>query len=485
MTSWIEGFAEANPWPAVLAAVVVALAGLALLARGSRAAVKGFKARRYAQGRLTVAQMVSVVGALGATGVGANTAWRFAGEHLDITNVYERAGLFLVGEVMLFGLALMARQNLHNPTMNRTGLPGTLVWVLSGFLAVPAISESDSFAGAAWRIVLGPLGAALLWHLAMGIELRQSGDEDAVNQGVGAKILRRVQQQILSWLGVAEQDVTAEELSRERARKRAAELVDRIGSLSEKKRKGRQGRRLNSKLRMALRHAGVAGNPEYKQLLLEDLAVSAHAPALVSLEHTSPWDDVQALPATQAPALPALEAGEMERLFSALRAHAADQANEHPLPASEIDVDEELKQLTSGTPKEDGPDDDGGPEGPGGGAPAPQGADDSDAVLNATVWAQQKATESEFEPEPVLSQDDPERARHIEALKDPELATNAAAIRYAVQETGSSVAGQLVRWLAEHGREGVNEGQAYKVAKKYFDDQRTTNIRPLRPTTGA
>jgi hypothetical protein len=318
----------------------------------------------------------------------------------------------------------------------------------------------------------------------MGIELRQSGEEDAVNQGVGAKILRRVQQQILSWLGVAEQDVTAEEISRERARKRAAELVDRIGGLDEKKRTNRKGRKLNSKLRMALRQAGVAGNPEYKRLLLEDLAVSAHAPALVALEHDSPWDDVQALTAPQIPALPALEAGEIERLLGALRTHSADQASEHPLPASEIDVDEELKQLTSGT-KKDGPDDDGGPQGPGGGAPAPQGADDSDAVLNATVWAQDAVTKPELEPEPVLTQEDLERAGHIEALKSPELATNADAIRYAVKATGSSVAGQLVRWLSEHGREGVNEGQAYRVAKKYFEDQRKTNVRSLRPTTGA
>ncbi|MET9956288.1 hypothetical protein ABZ135_32740 [Streptomyces sp. NPDC006339] len=469
MTSWIEGFAEANPWPAALAAVVVALVGLGLLARGGRAGARAFRARRYSQGRLTVAQMVSVVGALGATGVGANTAWRFAGEHLHITNVVERAALFLVGEVMLFGLALMARQNLHNPSMRRTGLPGTLVWVLSGFLAVPAISESDSFAGAAWRIVLGPLGAALLWHLAMGIELRQSGEEDAENNGVGAKILRRVQQQILSWLGIADHDVTAEDIYRERARSKAADLVDRLRNLDEKKSRGRKGRKLRAQLRTTLRKAGVAGSQERKQLLLEDLAVSAHAPALVDLEHASPWEEVLEL--ATVPAVPALEAG-------------------HPLPASKTDADEEeWKQLLEAAAAtngqgEDGPDDDhDGPKGPGG-APLPeQKGDDSEAVLNATVWAPEAAPESE--PEPVLTEAEIARARHIEALKGEDLKTNADAIRYAIQETGTTVAGQLVRWLAEHGREGVNEGQAYRVAKKQEEEQRRSNVRPLRPTTGA
>ncbi|MFD9684106.1 hypothetical protein ACFWAD_29860 [Rhodococcus sp. NPDC059969] len=489
MTGWIGDFAEANPWPVAIGAVVVGLALLALLAVGAKAGVKAFKTRRYTQGRMTVAQIVATIGALGATGVGANTAWRFAGEHLHITHAGERAALFLVGEVMLFGLALMARQNLHNAEMRRTGLPGTLVWVLSAFLAVPAISESDSAAGAAWRIVLGPMGAALLWHLAMGIELRHSGEENAENNGVAARILRRFQQQLLARLGIAEHDKDAEELIQERARSRAAELADRYRGLNEKQLKGWRGRRLRSKLRATLRRADVAGNPERKRLLLADLAVSSHAPALVELVHPSPW--VEAPEVTAPPAAPAAElTSSEERMFEVFRTYLAQHGSAaalqleagNPLPASKDGVDEALEQLLEEASKsEDGPDDDDDPKGPGG-APSPE-ADDSDAVLNATVWAQQQAPVVEQEREPVLSREEMERAAHTAKLQEPELSKNSDAIRYAISVTGTTVAGQLVRWLALHGREGVNEGQAYRVAKKQVEERRS-NIRQLRPTSG-
>ncbi|MFI5867687.1 hypothetical protein [Streptomyces sp. NPDC051546] len=478
---------------------MVGLALLALLAIVVKATVKAFKARRYGQGRLTAAQMVTTFAALLATGVGANTAWRFAGTKLHITNEWERAGLFLVGEVMLFGLALMARQNLHNKQLGRTGLPGTLVWVLSGFLAVPAIAESKSFGEAAWRIVLGPLGAAMLWHLAMGIELRQS-KEDALNNGVAARILRRFQQQLLSRLGIAEHDKDAEELIQERARSQAAELTDRYLGMTEKQLEGRRGRRLRSKLRATLRRADVAGNPERKRLLLADLAVSAHAPALVKLEHESPWIDKPVL--TAGPAVPALAAGtadEEERAYEMFRSFISTtgsfptwqqlrelEEGNHPLPASDLSVEETstveaLERLLEEASKEDGPDDDDDPKGPGG-APNPE-MDDSEAVLNATVWAQQESPVVEQEREPVLSREEFEQAQHTAKLQEPELAKNSDAIRYAISVTGTVVAGQLVRWLALHGRPGVNEGQAYRVAKKQVEERRS-NIRQLRPTSG-
>ncbi|MFF4741279.1 hypothetical protein ACFY2W_36160 [Streptomyces sp. NPDC001262] len=506
MNDRIREFAQANPWPAAIVAGLLGLAALALLAVAARAGLKAakagvgaFKERRYAQGRLTVAQIVSTIGALIATAVGANTAWRFAGEHLHITNTVERASLFLAGEVMLFGLALMARQNLHNKEMERTGLPGVLVWVLSGFLAVPAVSESDSFAGAAWRIVLGPLGAALLWHLAMGIELRQA-DEKRKNNGIAARIVRRFQQQLLARLGIAEHDKDAQELIEERARSRAAELTDKYRALKPEQLNGRKGRKLRARMRTTLRAAGVATNPERKRLLLADLAVSSHAPALVDLKFKSPWD-VPELPA--APAGPASEeVSEEERMFAAFRAYVAEHgfpaapfpAADHPLPASKDGVEEELRRMVDEATAEqehdeDGPDDD-GPKGPGG-APLPQQMSDGESVLNALVWskdeeqAPQQQAGQEQEPDPVLNEEGVEQARHIEALQSPELEKNADAIRYAMKQTGSSVAGQLVRWLAEHGREGVNEGQAYRVAKKQVEEQRRSNVRPLRPTPGA
>jgi hypothetical protein len=469
MTDRIGVFASANPWPTAVVAVVLGLAVVALLVRAGRAGAEAFRERRR-EGRVTVAQVVATVGALVTTGVGANTAWRFAGSHLHVTNVWERGSLFLAGEVMLFGLALMARQNLHNPSMRRTGLPGTLVWVLSGFLAVPAIAESNgSFAGAAWRIVLVPLGAALLWHLAMGIELRQS-DGEAQNRGFLAVLLRRVQQLLLSWLGVS-QDLDAQEIARNRALVRAAALAEKYAALcpSERKKEGWRARRVARRLQRKLRAAGVATDAEQRARLMAYRAVSQHARGLARITLDSPWE----LPAV-VPAAP----GPQGAPFPASRA---------VLPVG--DVDEEWRRLTaaaagtvSGT-GEGGPDDDGpgGPDGPGGGAPEPAGAE---AVAAATVWAELGDQEQpEADPEPALTAEDLERLQHTEVLRH--LETHADAIRYAIAQTGSTVAGELVRWLALHGREGVNAGQAYKVAQRHVQRQRETNIRPLRPTQGS
>lgn len=470
MSSWIGSFTEANPWPAVAAVVVLGLAALLVLARVVRAALAAGTSPRTPKGRPTAAQVVATIGALGATGVGANTAWRFAGEHLHISNLWERGGLFLVGEVMLFGLALMARQNLNDPKMRRTGLPGTLVWVLSGFLAVPAISESDSVAGAAWRIVLGPLGAALLWHLAMGIELRHGSDESVENTGFAAKLMRRLAQQILSWLGVAEQDVTAEELARERARSRAAELVDRLGALDDKKRTGRKGASLRRQLRTTLRKAGVAGDQERRQLLLDDLAVSSHAAALVELEHPSPWEDPAPAAAPNA-------------LYAVVRTYVAEhqafpstamlQSLERALPpASSDDLEVELRRLTEG---EDGPDDD-GPRGPGGGAPRPEARErllqklglpldrpDEEVMADLGIWSEPK---QQPELDPAVQQ----------ALASAP--SDAARVRFAMQHLQSSVTGDVVRWLREYGY-AVNRGSAHQVIGKQVEEQRRSNVTPL------
>lgn len=122
------------------------------------------------QRRRTAAIPVAAVAAIGCTAYSADTSWRFAADYLDMGGTIERAAMFAVAELALFATALMARANLNGPKQ-APGLPGTLTWVITGVQIVPAYAESGLVGGTV-RAFVGPVLAAMLWHLAMGIELR-------------------------------------------------------------------------------------------------------------------------------------------------------------------------------------------------------------------------------------------------------------------------------------------------------------------------
>ncbi|MFC9431470.1 hypothetical protein [Streptomyces sp. NPDC056987] len=272
--SWVIEHPDAAA--VMLAAVLagaMALAGLCYL-------VYRQLRRVYVKWSPSAAVLTGTLGALLATLLGADTAWRFAGTNLNIDNPVERAGIFLVGETILFAMALMARANVLDKEKQAAGTPGILVWVMSCVLAIPAISLSQGFSEGAIRVLLGPFAAALLWHFVMGIELRT--EKAGQNQGVAAKIFRHYQTRVLSRIGVLSQDVTAEELARERALVRAAALSGKYEEMN-----GawawRRARVLTA-LRKQLRAAGVANDEELKAALLSEVKTWQQAPSLGKIQ---------------------------------------------------------------------------------------------------------------------------------------------------------------------------------------------------------
>ncbi|MFD7645737.1 hypothetical protein ACFV4P_34415 [Kitasatospora sp. NPDC059795] len=460
MIDRIGEFASANPWPTAVVGGVLGLVALTAVTVFGKKAVR-FLNRRRKSGRLTPAQIVTTLGALVSTAVGANTAWRFAESHLHVEDKLERGALFMAGEIILFGLALAARQNLTGD-MKRTGAPGVLVWVISAFLAVPAWTESQdaaghvSVAGAAWRIVLGPLGAALMWHFAMNIELRHA-EPTAENNGFAAQVVRRVQHRVMAALGIRlGQD--AEEALRDRARAKAADLIDRYNALaSDEERNGDKGRRLMKKLMKQLRMAGVSRLPESRAQLLADLAVSSHARSLAQLRHVSPWLDAAVAPAAERVAVAGLDP-----LPASRAALSLDPAVPGPMEPGVAGSRETVTEESG-----DGPDDD-GPDGPGSGSPAP--ADEGVAELLEKLEADLAA-----EQQPVL---DP---IHVSALSEARYDTDR--IRYAIGVLHTYQQPVLNSWLQQHGYT-VNRGSIDKVSKKHAEQQRQTNIVPLRRSTG-
>jgi hypothetical protein len=269
LTSW----AQAHPMPASLAGVLL-LAAAALLARAGRKTV----------GRTPAAVLVAAVAAMACTAYSADTSWRFATDWLGMTSTSERAAMFGAAELALFACALMARQNLR--TQGAPGTPGLLVWFITGVQVIPAYSESGVVGGTV-RAVVGPVLAALLWHLAMGIELRHA-KPGADSNSLPALLAREGRERLLSRLGLATRDRTAEQITRDRWTVKAVGLAAKLADMGPDARgRARVARRLS----VAVGKAQAGASAEQRTKLLDLLAARRHAASLATIDLASPWED--------------------------------------------------------------------------------------------------------------------------------------------------------------------------------------------------
>ncbi|MEU3616909.1 hypothetical protein ABZ725_32090 [Streptomyces sp. NPDC006872] len=228
---------------------------------------------------------VAALAALGCTAYSADTSWRFAADYLDMAGTAERAAMFGAAELALFATALMARQNLT--TQGAPGLPGVLVWMITSVQVIPAYAESGLVGGTV-RAFVGPIMAAMLWHQAMGIELRLR-KPGAASHGILATLGREARERLLSRLGIAERDRDAAQITRDRATAKAVALAARLAELSAQSRQSWQGRRITRRLSKALAKAGVGTDLQQRRELLEQLAARRHATALATVDLPSPW----------------------------------------------------------------------------------------------------------------------------------------------------------------------------------------------------
>ncbi|MDR3084291.1 MAG: hypothetical protein LBV60_25825 [Streptomyces sp.] len=266
LTTW----AVANPWPAA-ATTAVALAALGLAARRILRAIA----------RPPVEVVVAAAGALVCTALSADTSWRFAGHWLDMADLRERVVLFAAAEIAVFSCAVMARANKKATTTDDTagspGVPGTLMWVITGILVIPCYAESGLIGGTV-RAAVGPVMAGILWHLAMGLEIRVARPA-ALSGGLLPTIGRELRERLLSRLGLAVRDRSAEQISRDRATARAVRLASRP-------RLHAWGRR---RLAAAVARAAVGNDGEQRHRLLRDLAARRTSDELRTVPIVSPW----------------------------------------------------------------------------------------------------------------------------------------------------------------------------------------------------
>ncbi|WP_374109073.1 hypothetical protein [Streptomyces sp. CC228A] len=230
---------------------------------------------------------VAAVAAVACTAYSADTSWRFAAHYLDMGSTAERAAMFGAAELALFATALLARQNLNGP-QGAPGVAGALVWVITGVQIIPAYAESGLVGGTV-RAFVGPVMAALLWHQAMGIELRHH-KPGTVSRGLAAVVGREVRERLLSRLGIAERDRDAAQITRDRATVRAVAMAARLAEMSQEQRSSRTGRRIARQLSVQVARASVGTDPGQRRKLLDQLAARRHAVSLATVDLTSPWD---------------------------------------------------------------------------------------------------------------------------------------------------------------------------------------------------
>ncbi|WP_086830387.1 hypothetical protein [Streptomyces sp. NRRL B-24572] len=299
MTHPVLSLGAAPDLPLLLVAGVPAAFALVLVAWTIRR--RGARPQKRVGGP---AVKVAALAALGCTAYSADTSWRFAADYLDMAGTAERAGMFAAAELALFATALMARQNLA--TQGAPGLPGTLVWVITGVQVIPAYAESGPVGGTV-RAFVGPVMAAMLWHLAMGIELRLH-TPGAASHGLLAVLGREVRERLLSRLGIAARDRDAAQITRDRATARAVDLAARLAERAPERREGWRGRRLARRLSKAVARASVGTDPLQRTQLLDQLAARRHALALATVPLPSPWSPV--LTTTAAATVPAQQTSE-------------------------------------------------------------------------------------------------------------------------------------------------------------------------------
>ncbi|MFF5313174.1 hypothetical protein [Streptomyces massasporeus] len=294
MTHPVFAFGATSDLPLLLAAVVPAALALVLTAWTIRR--RGTRVQKRLGGP---AVKVAAVAALGCTAYSADTSWRFAADYLDMAGTAERAGMFAAAELALFATALMARQNLA--VQGAPGLPGTLVWVITTVQVIPAYAESGPIGGTV-RAFVGPVMAAMLWHLAMGIELRLR-TPGAASNGLIAVLGREARERLLSRLGIAARDRDAAQITRDRATARAVTLAARLAERTPEQQRNRRGRRLTRRLSKAVGRASVGTDPLQRAQLLDQLAARRHALALATVPLPSPWSPAHS--STSAATVPA------------------------------------------------------------------------------------------------------------------------------------------------------------------------------------
>ncbi|WP_261991861.1 hypothetical protein [Streptomyces sp. OR43] len=315
-TDQLITWAVAHPWPTA----GITAAALTTLIATAWAAARAARRLALPPGSILVAGL----GAMVCTAYSADTSWRFAEHRLGMADSTERAVMFAAGELALLACATMARATkaatATDTAAGTTGVPGVLVWCITGVQVIPAFTESGLVGGLV-RAFFGPVMAGLLWHLAMGLEIRVARPE-ALSTGLPAVISRELRERLLSRFGLVTRDRTAEQITRDRWTGRAVDLAAYLAHRP-------TGwawytTRLERRLSRAVGRAQVGAHPQQRRALLQLLSARLHSTALPTLDLPSPWEMREpASPPRSAPVVAYEQLRQMQPLDAVVTAASA------------------------------------------------------------------------------------------------------------------------------------------------------------------
>ncbi|SMC99066.1 hypothetical protein [Kibdelosporangium aridum] len=247
--------------------------------------------------------------------VSVDTSWRFFGERLGITAIWERAIMFAVVEVALIACGYAMRAGVQS-ARGRPGPARLVAWMLCGLSAYMALDLSGPIEGLA-RVALGPILGLVMLHLALGIEIRHAAGG---RMTTWAKVGREVRERLLSRLGLADDQRDALARTRHRAAGRVAHLSSAPRVVFR-----------DLRLRRALRASNAAHDPAMRERMLAELAAVQHMRELATLQQPSPWLAVRspALPTDLPGNAASTHTGPLVNPASQVHDNAADHVHEH------------------------------------------------------------------------------------------------------------------------------------------------------------
>jgi len=284
----MDYFPESPPDPTTLIAIALVAIAAVLL---TFFVFKGIKRSvQFLHGKVTHAVTLGFISAIGCTAFSADSSWRFAVK-MGMHDTVERSTLFCAAEVAVIALVFMARANLNGPE-GTPGVAGTLIKFVVGLQVVPAFVISGNFWIGLVRAAFGPILAMFMWHLALGIDLKER-KPDAVNNSMFAQLTRELRTRVFAYLGLAHRNRSALEIIMDRHLGKAVDLYAELAILGNDTGNNRFKRRRVARLhRKASRYAsrGCGGDPSRRRMLAIRFAERRDASELVTMALPQVWN---------------------------------------------------------------------------------------------------------------------------------------------------------------------------------------------------
>ena len=209
---------------------------------------------------------------LGLT-ISLNTSWRFFDQVLAIP-VAERVLMFAAAEFALIVCGAAMAVSVRHTGRPAPG-PKMIVWAMCAVAAYMAVAEAASTAEAIGRILLGPALATIMLHLGLGLDIRLR--RHRTPNRTAARIWTELRERALSRLGLADDQRSAAQRTRDRKALKAAALS----------RPRRAPWSRPARLERAVLAAGIADDPALRHRMLARVAACQNAHRLGELAQTT------------------------------------------------------------------------------------------------------------------------------------------------------------------------------------------------------